>query len=61
MTANDRAILVQRDEGFTDIAYLSEPLEKRVGYELDENLVGGWAEALAQLADDADYELPLFA
>jgi hypothetical protein len=47
-------------QNFTDIAYLSEPLEPRVGYGVDENFVGGWAEALAQLADDADVDLPLF-
>jgi hypothetical protein len=47
-------------QNLADIAYLSEPMEERVGYPVERDLVNGWAAALAQLADDADQELPLF-
>jgi hypothetical protein len=35
--------------------------EERVGYAVDRDLVDGWREALSQLADDVDYDLPLFS
>jgi hypothetical protein len=44
-----------------DLAYLSEPVtDRRVGFSVDEDLVGSWVEALATLADDPDADLPLF-
>jgi hypothetical protein len=44
-----------------DLAYLSEPVtDRRVGYGVDEDLVGSWVAALATLADDPDADLPLF-
>jgi hypothetical protein len=36
----------------------SEPLEIRVGFQVDANLVGAWADAMAALGLDADAELP---
>jgi DNA repair exonuclease SbcCD ATPase subunit len=43
-----------------ELIALSEPLEERVGYPVDAAFVGAWADALAQLEQDADAELPLF-
>lgn len=46
---------------FIEEAYLTEPVsDRRIGFSVDEDLVNGWAEALAKLADDADADLPLF-
>jgi hypothetical protein len=35
-----------------------EPLEDRVGYDVDENLIQSWTQAMHQLATDADTPLP---
>jgi hypothetical protein len=35
-----------------------EPLEPRVGFPIDQALVGAWQTAMAQLEVDADVELP---
>jgi hypothetical protein len=43
-----------------EVAYLSEPLEERVGFPVNRDLLNGWAAALAQLADDSEAELPLW-
>jgi hypothetical protein len=45
---------------YLDEAGLAEPLEPRVGYEVDANLVNSWREAMAQLAEDHETELPIF-
>jgi chromosome segregation ATPase len=43
---------------YMDEAYRSEPLEERVGFGVDQELVGAWRSALERLASDADAELP---
>jgi hypothetical protein len=35
-----------------------EPLDERIGYEVDQDLIGAWREALQALLQDADAELP---
>jgi hypothetical protein len=57
VSAGLRGQLPQR---FMDEPQRSEPLEERVGYPVDATFVGAWADALAQLEQDAYAELPLF-
>jgi DNA repair exonuclease SbcCD ATPase subunit len=45
---------------FAEIADSGEPLEERVGYPVDQNLVGAWSMAVAELEKDPTVELPLF-
>jgi hypothetical protein len=46
---------------FEDLPLLSEPIgDDLVGYAVDRDFVNGWSSALAELANDADQELPLF-
>jgi hypothetical protein len=45
---------------YLDESGVAEPLEERVGYPIDNALVSAWREAMAQLAEDADTELPIF-
>jgi predicted nucleic acid-binding Zn-ribbon protein len=48
-------------QNFSDEAIRSEPLEPRRGYDIDEDLVGSWSAALADLEQNSDAEFPLFA
>jgi len=48
----------QLPQRFMDEPNRSEPLEIRVGFQVDANLVGAWADAMAALELDADAELP---
>jgi hypothetical protein len=48
------------DQRHAEEAFRSEPTEERVGYPVDQDLVGAWREALAQLADDSETDLPLY-
>jgi hypothetical protein len=48
-------------QNLADEAYRSEPLEAdRIGFPVDQNLVGAWIAAMAELENDADTDLPLF-
>jgi hypothetical protein len=48
----------QLPQRWADEAFRSEPLEIRVGYPVDLQLVTAWQTALAALEQDADAELP---
>jgi hypothetical protein len=43
---------------FDDEPEIVEPLAPRVGYPVDENLVGSWERALEALRQDPDFDLP---